>query len=80
MTIFKGPWPVLVLGALVGCAQAPAQPLCPAYVDYGHADQQALLKALQSVPDNDSTQPLWQALRDYGKLRAAVRVLCGGGS
>lgn len=46
-------------------------PLCPAPIEYGADFQRQLAGELEALPDQAA---LWQAMLDYGQLRAALRV------
>ncbi|WP_282803043.1 hypothetical protein [Bombella apis] len=70
---------VMLLAGLAGCAAPEVKGLCPGYVHYSPEDQLALLGELRSA--GDAGQPLPEThryLRDYGKQRAALRVICRG--
>lgn len=71
---------VLIFGMSIvaSCAGPQPQTVCPGYVHYQHADNQALLAELQGA--GSAGFPLPQThryLRDYGKQRASLRVICG---
>ncbi|MPW00087.1 hypothetical protein [Bombella apis] len=70
---------VLLLVGLAGCVSPEVKGLCPGYVHYSPEDQLALLGELRSA--GAAGQPLPEThryLRDYGKQRAALRVICKG--
>lgn len=70
---------VLLLVGLAGCVSPEVKGLCPGYVHYSKDDAAALLTELRSA--GAARQPLPEThryLRDYGKQRAALRVICRG--
>ena len=70
---------VMFLIGLAGCVAPEVKGLCPSYVHYTQGDDAALLTELRSA--GASGQPLPEThryLRDYGKQRAALRVICRG--
>lgn len=65
----------LSLICLTACARGRSEPeavvsLCPAPINYGAPFQAQLADELASLPDHPA---LWQAMLDYGQLRAALR-------
>lgn len=62
---------------LTACAPETSRPptvdsLCPEPVAYGADFQQQLADELEALPVAHTA--LWQAMMDYGRLRAALRV------
>lgn len=67
------------LAGLAGCATPEVKGLCPEYVHYSKDDDSGLLSELRSA--GSAGQPLPEThryLRDYGKQRASLRVICKG--
>ncbi|MXV43918.1 hypothetical protein GS501_02475 [Saccharibacter sp. 17.LH.SD] len=79
MARFKTVISVVMLSGLAGCAAPEVKGLCPGYVHYSQDDDQSLLAELQIADQNGQTLPVTHLyLRDYGKQRAALKVICKG--
>ena len=69
----------LLLAGLAGCAAPEVKGLCPSYVHYTQGDDAALLTELRSAGAAGQLLPeTHRYLRDYGKQRASLRVICRG--
>lgn len=79
MVRFKMIATLMLLSGLVGCASPAVKGLCPGYVHYTQEDDVALLTELRSAKIAGQSLPeTHRYLRDYGKQRAALRVICRG--
>ncbi|WP_018980443.1 hypothetical protein [Saccharibacter floricola] len=69
------------LAGLAGCGTPQIKGLCPAYVHYSKQDDQTILTELRTTEAAGQSMPtIYRYLRDYGKQRAALRVICAGNS
>ncbi len=69
----------LLLAGLAGCAVPEVKGLCPSYVHYTPGDDTALLAELRSARSAGQPLPeIHRYLRDYGKQRASLKVICRG--
>ncbi|MXV35829.1 MULTISPECIES: hypothetical protein [unclassified Saccharibacter] len=67
------------MAGLAACATPDVKGLCPSYVHYQKYDDQFVRNELRVAGVTGQSLPMTHRfLRDYGKQRAALRVICKG--